>query len=71
MNQVKGEIWRYEGQTWTALDAKGELAGEKILAIYLEAGDWVVFEVKAFSGEAPQGDDQTVVVLKVELQAGS
>jgi len=28
--------------------------------------DYLINEVKSFTGDAPQGDDQTVVVLQVE-----
>jgi len=28
--------------------------------------DYLISEVKTFTGDAPQGDDQTVVVLQVE-----
>ena len=28
--------------------------------------DYLISEVKTFTGDTPQGDDQTIVVLKVE-----
>ncbi len=55
-----GEMFGFERTAETVRKGCAEdLSAEALLARIIQ-------EVKAFSGEVPQGDDQTVVVLKVE-----